>query len=172
MNDSELAEAAVARPNNFFASLFVDLLDRVFDRLGVQGYPSFPSEESLTAFREQVMQEWSDSIDAHARAAKPWGRALDELYALENAKNPSEERIKAKESELAELRAVKDEKFAVLLNARRAEECARSMVSAFRCLGNDCGDAGYKALLRALLLTESWTPGFPPVRAILTERFG
>lgn len=154
--DTDFIDRAVTHREAFARHIFLAVLPTWFARLGAE-YPEKVTVESLAAFREHAEGVWADALSAYAKAKRPWGRALDELYKLEAAKQPNKERIAAKEAEVDALRVPKDEAFAVLMDARRLDESARKLDSAWEGLGWGETD-GFRWLLISLSRVASYSP--------------
>lgn len=154
--DIDLIDRAVAHPHQFSRLIFQSVLPTWFAKLGIR-YPETLTEESLESFRLQVEIYWSEALDDHAAAKKPWERKLKELYALQAAKEPNEKRILAKEAEVDEARIPKDKAFAVLMDARRADESARMVDAAWKGLAKG-ETAAFRWLVISLLRTADYTP--------------
>lgn len=163
----DFASLAVVHSRDFSRHIFLTVLPTWFAKLGVK-YPETVTAGSLESFRLQVEVRWSEALDGHAAAKKLWERKLNELFALQAAKEPNEKRIKAKEAEVAEARIPKDEAFAVLMDARRADESARMVDAAWTGLAR--GDtAAFRWLVVSLLRTADYSPELRELRDVLVN---
>lgn len=119
------------RDRQFVRHVFLTVLPAWFESLGVTTYPETTYEQSLADFRESAAAAFSARHDEYNAAKKPWGRALNELYALEAAKQRNEERIEAKTREVDRLRAPLRAAEAALSDARVVDESARMLDAAW-----------------------------------------
>lgn len=119
------------RDRQFVRHVFGTVLPAWFESLGVTTYPETTYAQSLADFRQSAAESFSDRHDEYNAVKKPWVRALNELYALEAAKQRNEDRIEAKAREVDRLRVPLTAAKAALSDARLVDESARMLDSAW-----------------------------------------
>lgn len=146
--------------------IFVTVLPAWFESLGVTTYPDVVSGQSLAEFRQSMVDSFSDRHDEYNAAKKPWLRALNELYALEGAKQRNEERIEAKSREVDRLRIPFKAAGDALFDARAVEESARMLPFAWSGARNGQTEE-FRWLLVCLVRVASVKPQLRPLLGII-----
>lgn len=111
--------------------LLTDLIPAALHDLNAPSHEGFSDEESIVEYMDILNNWFTETLVSYQSSKKGWVKAQHEFYALQAAKEPSREKIKAKGKEIDGLYAAMSVPFAVFMDARRAEQLFRCVNSAF-----------------------------------------